>query len=188
MKKPNSQKIKAAIILLLPLAVLAVSSFLFYNGYSPEHRTNNGELIEPPISIENIILEGNEGVHSQKWSLVHFLNGPCDESCWASIYKTRQVNVRLGKDSQRVNRYIFLSQSTELSETDLLKLSKEYPKIKLRKILNIKTSKNIFKEKSNGMYLLFDPLGNGILIYNSKVTGGDLLEDLKKLLKNSKIG
>ena len=55
--------------------------------------------------------------------------------------------------------------------------------MKLRKVLDIKTSNNIFKEKSNGMYLLFDPLGNGILIYNSKVTGGDLLEDLKKLLK-----
>ena len=37
-------------------------------------------------------------------------------------------------------------------------------------------------------YILFDPLGNGILIYDSSLPSGELLKDLKKVLQNSKIG
>jgi hypothetical protein len=37
-------------------------------------------------------------------------------------------------------------------------------------------------------YMLFDPLGNGILIYSPELPGGELLQDLKKVLQNSKIG
>jgi hypothetical protein len=37
-------------------------------------------------------------------------------------------------------------------------------------------------------YILFDPLGNGVLMYDVRLPGGELLEDLKKLLQNSKVG
>ena len=37
-------------------------------------------------------------------------------------------------------------------------------------------------------YILFDPLGNGILIYDSSLPSGELLKDIKKVLQNSKIG
>jgi hypothetical protein len=37
-------------------------------------------------------------------------------------------------------------------------------------------------------YILFDPLGNGILIYDSILPSGELLKDIKKVLQNSKIG
>jgi hypothetical protein len=37
-------------------------------------------------------------------------------------------------------------------------------------------------------YILFDPLGNGILIYDSTLPSGELLKDIKKVLQNSKIG
>ena len=103
---------------------------------------------------------------------------------WNSLYKTRQVNIRLGRDSQRVSRYLIISDSYSLSPKESSKLSSEYPKLELFKI----KEQNIPHKVSKDSYILFDPLGNGILIYSSELPGGELLEDLKKVLQNSKIG
>ena len=48
-QKEKNQKYKAAIIFLIPILVLIASTLWFYVGISPEGRTNNGQLIEPPI-------------------------------------------------------------------------------------------------------------------------------------------
>ena len=81
-----------------------------------------------------------------------------------------------------------VSDFGNLSETDLEKLSSEYPSLKIRQIDKQNFPVEFFVDEVKGSYLLFDPLGNGILFYNFKLPGGELLEDLKKLLKNSKIG
>jgi len=51
---------------------------------------------------------------------------------------------------------------------------------------------NLPHEAKDGLpynpYILFDPLGNGVLMYDVRLPGGELLEDLKKLLQNSKVG
>jgi len=46
----------------------------------------------------------------------------------------------------------------------------------------------VLSKENKDSYILFDPLGNGILLYSPGLPGGELLEDLKKVLKNSKIG
>ena len=187
-EKKRNQRYKAAIIFLIPFLVLLSSSMLFYTGFSPEDTTNNGKLINPPIALGDIKVEGLQVDFPGKWIVMHFLNGPCEESCWESLYKTRQVNKRLGRESQRVSRYLVLPDLGMLSGDDLLKLSKEYPKLNIKKI-NLQDFPGIISMNNlEGTYLLFDPLGNGILLYSSNLPGGELLEDLKKLLNNSKVG
>ena len=48
--------------------------------------------------------------------------------------------------------------------------------------------KELLKKLEDSPYLLIDPLGNGILLYDLNLPSGELLKDLKKLLQNSKIG
>ena len=188
MSLKTNQRYKAAIIFLIPFLVVIASTALFYSGASPEGRTNNGQLIDPPIDLSELSIEGLKDGFPEKWIIMHFLKGPCELDCWKSLYKTRQVNVLLGRDRQRLSRYLVLSNFDNLSESDLIKLSSEYPNLKIRQIDRQNLPVEFFVDEINGSYLLFDPLGNGILFYNSKLPGGELLEDLKKLLKNSKIG
>ena len=186
--KKRNQRYKAATIFLIPFLVLLASSMLFYTGFSPEDTTNNGKLINPPIALGDIKVEGLQVEFPGKWIVIHFQNGPCKESCWGSLYKTRQVNKRLGKDSQRVSRYLVLPDLGMLSRDDLSKLSKEYPKLNIKKISLQNFPRIVSMNNLESTYLLFDPLGNGILLYSSNISGGELLEDLKKLLNNSKVG
>ena len=182
--KEKNQKYKAVIIFLIPILVIAASTILFYSGFSPEGRTNNGQLIEPPIDLVALNIEGIKEGFPGKWTIVHFLDDACKETCWNSLYKTRQVNIRLGRDSKRVSRYLIISDSYNLSPKESSKLSSEYPQLELFKIEEQKIPHKVSKDS----YMLFDPLGNGILIYSSELPGGELLEDLKKVLQNSKIG
>ena len=100
------------------------------------------------------------------------------------MYKTRQVNIRLGRDATRVGRYLLISDSYSLSPQETERLTKEYPRLELFRI----SEQNIPSEIMKDSYMLFDPLGNGILIYSPELPGGELLQDLKKVLQNSKIG
>ncbi len=183
-QKEKNQKYKAFIIFFTPILVLIASTLFFYIGYSPEGRTNNGQLIDPPIDLSALKIEGLKDEFPGNWTIMHFLNKPCKESCWNSLYKTRQVNIRLGRDAQRVGRYLLISNSYSLSPQETARLTKEYPRLKLFRILE----ENIPSEIIRDSYMLFDPLGNGILIYSPDLPGGELLEDLKKVLQNSKIG
>ena len=182
--KQKNQKYKAFIIFLTPILVLIASTLFFYIGYSPEGRTNNGQLIDPPIDLSALKIEGLKDEFPGKWTIIHFLNSPCKESCWNSLYKTRQVNIRLGREAERVGRYLLISNSYNLSPQEIARLTKEYPRLELFRIWEEDIPGEIIKDS----YILFDPLGNGILIYSPDLPGGELLEDLKKVLQNSKIG
>ena len=75
-QKERNQKYKAAIIFLTPILVVIASTLLFYVGYSPEGRTNNGELIEPPIDLATLKIEGVNNGFPGRWTIIHFLNSP----------------------------------------------------------------------------------------------------------------
>ena len=57
-QKETNQKYKAFIIFLTPILVLIASTLFFYIGYSPEGRTNNGQLVDPPIDLSALKIEG----------------------------------------------------------------------------------------------------------------------------------
>ena len=60
MKKEKNQRYKAFIIFLTPIVVVIASTLFFYSGYSPDGRTNNGQLVEPPIELSSLEIEGRE--------------------------------------------------------------------------------------------------------------------------------
>ncbi|HIE48717.1 MAG TPA: hypothetical protein EYP94_01265 [Gammaproteobacteria bacterium] len=190
--KQTSGRLKAALIFLTPIIVLIASTALFYSGFSPDGKTNNGMLLEPPIELNELNASASSGPINKnfpgRWIIVHILNGACEENCWKTLYSTRQVNIRLGKNSARVVRYLLLTQNAKLTDSDAERLSSEYPMLNLGKV----SLEDLSQEAKDGLpynsYILFDPLGNGVLMYDVRLPGGELLEDLKKLLQNSKVG
>ena len=75
-----------------------------------------------------------------------------------------------------------------LSKESIIKIEEEYPLLNTGKINSDLVPLAISNKLKDSPYILFDPLGNGILIYDSTLPSGELLQDIKKVLQNSKIG
>ena len=190
--KQNSGRIVASLIFLTPIIVLLSSSAMFYSGYTPEGTVNKGTLLSEPIELSNLKMEINSGPLTEefpgKWSIVQFVSGDCTEKCWDTLYSSRQINIRLAKDSDRVVRYLINVGNNNLTAASLEKISDEYPRLNIGGIESALLPLSVEEKLKDSPYILFDPLGNGILIYDSTLPSGELLKDLKKVLQNSKIG
>jgi hypothetical protein len=190
--KQNSGRVIASLIFLTPIIVLISSSALFYSGYTPDGTVNKGTLLSEPIQLSELRLEVNSGPLQDefpgKWSIVQFVSGDCQEKCWETLYSSRQINIRLAKDSSRVVRYLINIGKNNLSTESLEKISEEYPLLNTGNIESNFVPAPISERLKDSPYILFDPLGNGILIYDSSLPSGELLKDIKKVLQNSKIG
>tara|TARA_B100001559_G_scaffold84206_1_gene70005 strand:+ start:529 stop:1113 length:585 start_codon:yes stop_codon:yes gene_type:complete len=190
--KQNSGRLIASLIFLTPIIVLISSSAMFYSGYTPEGTVNKGTLLPEPIQLTELRLEVDSGPLKDefpgKWSIVQFVSGDCNEKCWDTLYSSRQINIRLSKDSDRVTRYLINIGANNLSKGSLDKISEEYPLLNLGSIDLDLVPLPITDKLKDSPYILFDPLGNGILIYDSTLPSGELLKDIKKVLQNSKIG
>ena len=190
--KQNSGRIVASLIFLTPIIVLFASSALFYSGYSPQGTVNKGTLLEDPIQLSELKLDIDSGPLTDefpgKWSIVQFVSGDCLGKCWDTLYSSRQINIRLAKNSDRVVRYLINIGTNNLSSQSIEKIAEEYPLLNTGIIQPELLPLAVSEKLQDSPYILFDPLGNGILIYDSTLPSGELLEDIKKVLQNSKIG
>tara|TARA_B100001093_G_scaffold430925_1_gene426806 strand:+ start:243 stop:827 length:585 start_codon:yes stop_codon:yes gene_type:complete len=190
--KQNSGRLVASLIFLTPIIVLFASSAMFYSGYSPQGTVNKGTLLSEPIQLSELQLDVVSGPLKDefpgKWSIVQFVSGDCTEKCWETLYSSRQINIRLAKNSDRVVRYLINVGVNNLSNQSIKKISEQYPLLNTGIIKGDLLPLSVTKKLQDSPYILFDPLGNGILIYDSTLPSGELLEDIKKVLQNSKIG
>ena len=190
--KQNSGRIIASLIFLTPIIVLLSSSAMFYSGYTPEGTVNKGTLLPEPIQLSDLKLKVESGPlvdeYPGKWSIVQFVSGDCEEKCWDTLSSSRQINIRLAKNSDRVVRYLINIDQNNLSKESIVKIEEEYPLLNTGKINADLVPSSISNKLKDSPYILFDPLGNGILIYDSTLPSGELLQDIKKVLQNSKIG
>ena len=190
--KQNSGRIIASLIFLTPIIVLISSSAMFYSGYTPEGTVNKGTLLPEPVQLTELKLDVDSGPLKDefpgKWSIVQFVSGDCKEKCWGTLYSSRQINIRLSKDSDRVVRYLINIDGNKLSKESVERIVEEYPLLNIGKIDSDLVPLTVSERIQHSPYILFDPLGNGILIYDSTLPSGELLKDIKKVLQNSKIG
>ena len=118
--KQNSGRIIASLIFLTPIIVLISSSAMFYSGYTPEGTVNKGTLLLEPVQLTELKLDVDSGPLQDefpgKWSIVQFVSGDCKEKCWGTLYSSRQINIRLSKDSDRVVRYLINIDGNKLSK------------------------------------------------------------------------
>ena len=187
----------AMLIFLTPILVILSSTVWYYSGASlPEGRINNGQLLSPPIDAGKLGVTYdyqpfNIETIERDWMIFQFIKGDCSSICDDAAYVARQANIALNRESIRVSRFL-------LSDSD-----KNFDILEKYKPLNHATyneSSLIAKEFENqninpfeeGALFIVDPLGNIIMFYGPKEDKNEnfkqILEDLKKLLRVSKIG
>ncbi len=190
--KNSRGKWQLALVFLIPALGMGMAWLMYFTGlWIPEGRTNKGELILPPYQFTDLkLFNGSKPFDLEeldgKWSIVVFGSNSCAETnCRESLYKTRQVHIALGKETDRVVRLYVAQQSSGLSA----KLENEHPDV-----FWLNTSEETLRQAMKhdrwpeNQFFIMDPFGNIMMMYRPDQAGGDLLKDLKKLLKASSIG
>ena len=158
---------------------IAYAAFFYFPDWAPTGTTNNGELISPPA--DGVAISEELGTFST-WVLIQPIEGSCGEQCRELLYLSRQVVTGLGKDTDRVQRVVMLSNGTP----DLMEhLNLEHPDVTV-----VPGTTTLGQKAASGspLLLLMDPNHNVMMLYTIDKAGKPMLRDLKHLLKISNIG
>lgn len=187
----------AYLLFALGFGPMIVATIMFYTGWlNPGDHTNNGVLMQPPVSVSTLNLETSSGTPlaerfgpdktDPEWLMI-VAAGPCGSQCEELLYLTRQVNIALGKNANRVSRAAALGSIPSGLQG---RWPSEYSA--MERLVPAEGSQPSWppgiSPESEPRILLVDPFGNVMMHYGSEHTGKEMLEDLKHLLKLSQIG
>ncbi|NQY62679.1 MAG: hypothetical protein HRT38_02965 [Alteromonadaceae bacterium] len=146
--------------------------------------TNKGSLLESELTLSQIGL--NTADYDEKWLILYTLPEQCDDQCEKALESVHNTYVALGKEMPRVIPVALTQRPFSPEQIAQIKLSKwrveDMPSI----------AKNLIEHSQ--VYIV-DPLGNIIMAHqipadveNLSQFGKQILSDMKKLLKYSRIG
>ena len=190
---PKTTPVALFLVFLLPVT-MATLFYLFHDNLPSPGTKNHGELINPARPLEQFAAKTLEGkllsldyLHG-KWTLVLVGENTCDLYCEASLFKTRQARLAMGEDITRVQRLYLLPTA---STGDHLKpLLSEHPKMIVAS-LQSEAQENVLNTlgaQPEGNIYIIDPLGNVMMRYSKDSTAKGMIDDLRHLLKASRIG
>lgn len=189
MTTQNLKKTKHPKLVLILLTVILLGPFCFavmliQKGNIHQFRlSNHGDLITPPKDIHEIETLQNQKLDG-KWWLVYVPSEKCELSCEGVLYDMRQIKTALGKDSERLGKLL-------ITQTSCNKYCDKYLKQNASQLVKIKLSvqehSRLFNNTADGLYII-DPRGYLMMHYEIDTPPKDILTDLKRLLKISKIG
>lgn len=176
--------IQLCAVALVPIG-FAYLLYFFVEGKQPWGSTSKGRLLNPIISADSLGLKNLQGEQQslagqEVWWLLVVSENTCVEACENALYLVRGAHVLLNKDMSRVRRaWLSLQVASQEIEERASEIENKYPEL------------HRFAGKLGaleaGVYIV-DPLANIVLYYQYSEAGKPLLDDLKKLLKVSRIG
>ncbi|MBA3988157.1 MAG: hypothetical protein C0463_03385 [Idiomarina sp.] len=182
-RKRNNRRLFIGVFLCFAIPLLGAQIILKMGWYTPGV-TNKGELLSPPIEAT---AEENQ-LMPQHWRLAYRVPDACDEQCVNGLYVINQTDLALGRDSSRVTP-VAIQRSEQV--TGLPELSAD----SRMQYLVLPELHAQLSELPEGSLLIIDPLGFVMMRYDGSSernqaiqVGRDMLDDLKKLLKMSRVG
>ncbi len=139
--------------------------------------TNNGEFVQPPLRVADLVLVdalGSRPTPGPLWWLWVSAGEHCDADCRDALHQLRQLHVLLNKDANRLRR--MLVTGPDFAGQALLT---DYPEMQ-----HLEAAAGQLRD---GIYIV-DPIGNLVFYYSFAAAGKSVLEDLRRLLKVSQIG
>lgn len=168
---------------------LFFAMWLYFSGggFQPEGRTNRGALLEPIVNLVDELPDSAlHGIRERSWVLLYENTGECGDACRASLYTLRQSRLMLGREMDRVLR-VFLHGD---SAPDTVFLDSEHKGLVAIRDESLDTYLDKKKpvELGESGYYLIDPNGNLVMYFDPGLDPGDMVDDIKRLLKLSRIG
>lgn len=200
---------RKALLLTLSIFVLPVlvAYVLLKTGwYTSAGTSNRGLLIDPPIAFDELQLFTTSGEPlpteqlRKKWWIVYVLPEQCEAACKNSLFQMRQVHQALGPDFERVGELIVSTRTTDADTETWLQqefsgaLRAQANAARFDQSLSVAFPPSAIASDSGHLYLV-DTMGALFMHYpgyadeqESILKGRDLLKDLQRVLKVSKIG
>lgn len=176
-----------ALIALVFFGPLAVAAWMYYGGHFETTTSNNGELLEPFASLAEEV-PGSEVLERGRgsWLLLYTNNGECADTCRDALYTMRQGRQMLGKEQNRLLR-VFLHGATS---PDTVFITDEHQGLITTQEAGLSDFLNNKKptELPDGGYYLVDPLGNLVMYFRPDLNPSEMVDDIKRLLRLSRIG
>jgi hypothetical protein len=188
--RPKKGRLQLLLIAAVFLGPLLIAALLYFQGsqLQPAGRTNHGALLESYINVREQLsglpIGNNRG--SSSWLLLYPNPDLCDDGCRNALYTLRQSRLMLGKEMDRLQR-VFLHGDTA---PDTVFVAEEHQGLitieggDLARLLNNKRPAVL----PAGGYFLIDPLGNLVMYFRPDIDPADMVDDIKHLLRLSRIG
>ncbi len=187
------------LIFLAPVFVSWVMHHSSEEGWKPQGTTNRGNLVHPARPLVMPADMVSDGMSLQdylqgKWTLLYIGEANCGETCRNNLYKMRQVRVAQNEDMRRVQTLFLLHADSIPNELGGF-LAQEHKDmaVALLSDAHVAAITPQFQVDETpvtgaGRIYIVDPLGNLMMYYLPDADARDILKDLQKLLKYSRIG
>ena len=158
---------------------------------------NYGTLVQPVkiISWPDIRTtkgKAYQGGFGRKWTFILFSQDRCAKACRSNLFYMRQIRTLLGRDTDRLQNVLI---STGELDDDLNGFLKDYPDLLVidnfsdeALLKQFIVDENLADIGSTPKMYLIDPDQNFMMHYPANPDEHRVLEDLRKLMKLSKIG
>ena len=185
--------IGVAALVFVPLAV-AWWMFLGLDRVPADEVVANGELVRPARPLGDFTLPPvgehapvtDESLHG-RWTIVYVGTTACDDACERTLWEARQVRTRLGRDASRVQRVFVLAGGDAVDDPAFF--AREHGDMPVVRADDAWLAPfRVDDEPASGHLYLVDPLGNLLMRYGADAPPEALLDDLKRLLRVSRIG
>ena len=186
--RKGSGRLQLLLIAIVFLGPLLVAAWMYFGGnLAPEGRSNHGVLLEPIVNVgEALPGSALEPLYENTWLLVYADRAPCQDACRDRLLTQRQSRLMLGREMDRLTR-VFLHGDTA---PDTVFLAAEHAgliTIEDADAFDLLENKKPTTLAAGGFYLI-DPLGNLVMYFEPGIDPYDMVDDIKHLLKLSRIG
>ena len=184
-----SGRLQLTLIAAVFFGPLLFAAWLYFQGdlIQPVNRTNHGALLEPFINLNDDLPGSPLHEHNRgRWVLLYMNTEACDESCRDALHTARQSRLMLGREMDRVLR-VFLHGDTPPDTVFLADEHQGLVELVDDGLAQLLTNKKPTELRAGGYYLI-DPLGNLVMYFQPDINPRDMVDDINRLLKLSRIG
>lgn len=187
----------ALLLFVIGFGPMVFATIMFYTGWlNPAGHTNNGQLVQPVVPVAGLHLQTSDGQAltdrfgperaDAEWMML-VVASDCNDACDNLLYLSRQVNIALGKNADRMTRAAWLGAVPNALEDRWAGEYSSVDRLQVERGAAPAWPPGVQPEQEPRI-LLIDPFGNVMMHYGKEHSGKDMLKDLKHLMKLSQIG